>query len=332
MRGYRLGAAQSNFLDALGSLLGTSRRRRTAADRPRRPREPSASPPVPTWRSRGTRPTSTPACSPIPHRRLRRAPNPHIAFASGRMVKIVRYQRDGARATGNGCSRGCARRLGIVSTAMRIGVVFPTKEFVPVEQMVERFAELERNGFSSGWLPQSLGFDALTLLAVAGGRVPRLELGTSVIPAFPRHPIVLGAQALTTNAVIGGRLLLRDRAVGQDVDRRVLRPFLRPAHASHRRLPLGPRAPLAREHRRRHDRDDPRPHPARCPGATPPPVLLAALQPRMHALAGGVADGTITWCTGPVTVEEQIVPLITAAAREAGKPAQRASASRCRRS
>ena len=56
------------------------------------------------------------------------------------------------------------------------------------------------------------------------------------------------------------------------------------------------------------------------PGAAAPTVLLAALQPRMLALAGGVADGTITWCTGPITLEEQIVPLITAAAAEAGRP------------
>ena len=55
------------------------------------------------------------------------------------------------------------------------------------------------------------------------------------------------------------------------------------------------------------------------PGADAPQVLLAALQPRMLALAGGVADGTITWCTGPMTLEKQIVPLITAAAADAGR-------------
>ena len=43
----------------------------------------------------------------------------------------------------------------------------------------------------------------------------------------------------------------------------------------------------------------------------------------MLELAGGVAGGTITWCTGPITLEEQIVPLITAAATAAGRPAPR---------
>ena len=43
----------------------------------------------------------------------------------------------------------------------------------------------------------------------------------------------------------------------------------------------------------------------------------------MLELAGGVAGGTITWCTGPITLEEQIVPLITAAAEQAGRPSPR---------
>jgi F420-dependent oxidoreductase-like protein len=59
------------------------------------------------------------------------------------------------------------------------------------------------------------------------------------------------------------------------------------------------------------------------PDRAPCPVYLAALQPRMLRLAGGVADGTITWCTGPVTLEAQIVPVITEAADTAGKPAPR---------
>src|SRR5262245_66070351 len=74
--------------------------------------------------------------------------------------------------------------------------------------MTERFRSIADRGLSSAWLPQSAGFDALTALAVCGGQVPGIELGTSVIPTYPRHPVALAAQALTTNAAIGGRLLL----------------------------------------------------------------------------------------------------------------------------
>jgi 5,10-methylenetetrahydromethanopterin reductase len=59
------------------------------------------------------------------------------------------------------------------------------------------------------------------------------------------------------------------------------------------------------------------------PGAEPPTVLLAALAPRMLELAGSRADGTVTWMTGPATIEDHIGPSIRAAADKAGKPAPR---------
>src|SRR5205823_2835375 len=45
--------------------------------------------------------------------------------------------------------------------------------------------------------------------------------------------------------------------------------------------------------------------------------------PRMLRLAGGLADGTITWMVGPVTLGSHIVPTIRAAAVDAGRPPPR---------
>lgn len=59
------------------------------------------------------------------------------------------------------------------------------------------------------------------------------------------------------------------------------------------------------------------------PGATPPPVLVAALGPAMLRVAGEPADGTVTWMAGPRTLGEHIVPSITKAAESAGRPAPR---------
>ena len=63
--------------------------------------------------------------------------------------------------------------------------------------------------------------------------------------------------------------------------------------------------------------------PITVPGATAPPVLVAALGPAMLKLAGTVADGTITWMTGTETVAAHIVPTIRAAAEAAGRPEPR---------
>ncbi|MDA8184329.1 MAG: TIGR03564 family F420-dependent LLM class oxidoreductase, partial [Actinomycetota bacterium] len=55
--------------------------------------------------------------------------------------------------------------------------------------------------------------------------------------------------------------------------------------------------------------------------APAPPVLVAALGPAMLRVAGHLAAGTVTWMTGPATVESHIVPTITAAASAAGRSA-----------
>ena len=200
---------------------------------------------------------------------------------------------------------------------------FPTKEYAPLDEMMRRFQAVADRGFASAWLPQSAGYDALTVLAIAGTQVPRVQLGTSVIPTYPRHPIALAAQALTVNAATGGRLLLGlglshktaiEDSYGLSYDRparhmreylAALVPLLEKGEVGVAGDTITARAKLA------------------IPGAEAPPVLLAALQPRMLELAGAVASGTITWCTGPVTLEEQVVPLITAAAEAAGRAAPR---------
>jgi alkanesulfonate monooxygenase SsuD/methylene tetrahydromethanopterin reductase-like flavin-dependent oxidoreductase (luciferase family) len=56
------------------------------------------------------------------------------------------------------------------------------------------------------------------------------------------------------------------------------------------------------------------------PDARAFPVLIAALGPQMLAVTGAMADGTITWCTGPLTLRDHIVPTLNAATDAAGRP------------
>ena len=206
---------------------------------------------------------------------------------------------------------------------MRIGVFFPTKEHGRLDETVARITAVADRGFSSVWLPQSSGFDALTVLALVGRDTRGVELGTSVVPTYPRHPLALAAQALTANAATGSRLLLGiglshrmavEDAWGYSYDRpaRHMREYLDALMpALHERVvDVSGSAITARSR-------------LTIAGADAPTVLLAALQPRMLDLAGRVADGTITWCTGPVVLERQIVPLLGAAARDAGRAAPR---------
>ena len=77
-----------------------------------------------------------------------------------------------------------------------------------VEDFVAHAARIHRAGLASMWVTQPLDYDALTVLAVVGQAVPDLELGTAVVATYPRHPLVLAAQALTTQSACAGRLVL----------------------------------------------------------------------------------------------------------------------------
>ena len=77
-----------------------------------------------------------------------------------------------------------------------------------ITQMVDHAAEAEAAGFSSYWLAQLAVPDALTVIATMGARTSTIELGTAVIPTWPRHPLMLAAQALTVQEAIGNRLAL----------------------------------------------------------------------------------------------------------------------------
>jgi F420-dependent oxidoreductase-like protein len=59
------------------------------------------------------------------------------------------------------------------------------------------------------------------------------------------------------------------------------------------------------------------------PGGSSIPILVAALAPQMLRLTGTVADGTIAYWADERAIGEHVVPRITAAAADAGRPPPR---------
>ncbi len=203
---------------------------------------------------------------------------------------------------------------------MRIGVMFDVGR--PFDAVVAQVAGLAEAGIETAWTSQIFGYDALTTLAVVGREVPGIELGTAVVPTYPRHPVMLAGQALTVQAATGGRLLLGIGLSHQLVIENVFGlSFERPARHLREYLSIlvplleGEAASFAGETLRASTFG-----PLQV-SAPAPPVLAAALGPTMLKLAGRMAQGTVTWMTGPRTVADHIVPTITAAAEEAGRPA-----------
>src|SRR4051812_33537643 len=91
---------------------------------------------------------------------------------------------------------------------MRIGIFSGSTNDGTLDQLVEEATTAAAQGFAGFWVSQIFGHDALTALAVIGREVPGIELGTGVVPTFPRHPMMLAQQALTVNAAASGRLQL----------------------------------------------------------------------------------------------------------------------------
>jgi F420-dependent oxidoreductase-like protein len=206
---------------------------------------------------------------------------------------------------------------------MRHGVIIDVSN--PIDAVVGQVAKLAEQGVATAWCSQIFGYDALTLLAVVGREVPGIELGTAVIPTYPRHPMVLAAQALTTQAATGGRLVLGIGLSHQIMIEGVFGySFDHPAR--HMREYLSALMPLLGGEAVSYKGETLSANtmaPLDVKVDEPPSVLVAALGPTMLRLAGQHTAGTVTWMTGPATIASHIVPSITKAAEDAGRPAPR---------
>lgn len=203
---------------------------------------------------------------------------------------------------------------------MRIGLTFSGGSLDDAVLRARQAAEL---GFASLWVPHIFGLDAITVALVAGREVPRIEVGTAVVPTFPRHPVALAQQALSAAAATGGRFTL---GIGLS-HRIVIEDLLGLSYAypaRHMREYLEVLAPLLRGEPAKHEGEVYRVN-ARVdvPGAGRVPLLVAALGPVMLGIAGRLADGTITWVTGARTLESHVIPTLRAAAEAAGRGAPR---------
>ncbi|TDC56779.1 LLM class F420-dependent oxidoreductase [Actinomadura sp. KC345] len=211
---------------------------------------------------------------------------------------------------------------------MRVGVMVGPERgdsAKKVARMIDDVRWAEEAGLDSAWIPQvPTDFDALIAVALMGASTSRIELGTAVVPLQAQHPIALARQALSAHAAAGGRLTL---GVGPShhwiVQDMLGLPYEKPAaytrdyldvlgvalrgpgdvdvendtFAVHNPLGIGPVARM--------------------------PVMLAALGPVMLKIAGERADGTVLWLADERAIADHVVPRITKAADEAGRPAPR---------
>jgi F420-dependent oxidoreductase-like protein len=183
----------------------------------------------------------------------------------------------------------------------------------------------EEAGFASVWVPQIPDeFDALTAAALIGAETSRIEVGTAVVPVQTRHPIALAQQALSVQAICDGRLALGlgvshhwiiSEMLGLPYERPI--PTLR-SHLDVLEVAFAGPGPIDVDNELFEIHN-----PLDITDRSATPVLLAALGPKMLRLCGERTDGTILWMADERAVESHVVPHLTRAAEQAGRPAPR---------
>jgi F420-dependent oxidoreductase-like protein len=180
--------------------------------------------------------------------------------------------------------------------------------------ILDTIKKAEDAGVPAVWMTTAgAGLDALTIFAAAAVQTERVMLGASIIPTWPRHPIVAAQQAQVVAQLAPGRLVL---GVG-------------PSNANSMRNLLGVEWRSPARHVREyvmiltsllHDGaiDFEGEHftaRARIAAPVDVPIMVGTLRKSSYDLAGRYADGAISWLTPWEHLRDENHPAMDAAAK-----------------
>ncbi|QBD79688.1 LLM class flavin-dependent oxidoreductase [Ktedonosporobacter rubrisoli] len=200
----------------------------------------------------------------------------------------------------------------------RVGVYIQARDTVDA---ITRIREAERAGVQQAWMAMGgAGFaDILTVLAIATTQTERIKLGTAIVPASPRHPLVMAQQALAVHDFAPERLRL---GIGSGN-----RAFLEGRYGLSQTAPLRYLKEYVEvlrgvlwQGRIDHQGEffqvvDTLPRTAQVP------LLIPALGLKAFRLAGEIADGALaSLCPVPYLLD-QALPALRAGAEEKSRPA-----------
>jgi len=190
-----------------------------------------------------------------------------------------------------------------------------------LDESIARAKAAERLGYESVWttqLPDAR--DASLVLAAYALNTDRVKLGTAVLPIYTRHPTAMAQMAASLDELSHGRFIL-----GVGISHKITVEGMwglkleEPVEAMREYLSIvrtlitdGAASIEGRHFRTRV---------VKYTGPRRPdlPIMISALNPRMLALAGELADGIVLWMCTPTYIRNQVVPMVRAAREKAGK-------------
>jgi F420-dependent oxidoreductase-like protein len=195
-----------------------------------------------------------------------------------------------------------------------IGVVASGRTVEDVIGMIER---AEQMGIHAVWLTGGgARIDSLTVYAVAAARTSVIKLGTSIVPTYPRHPLVMAGQVQVIDQLAPGRFRLgigpshRPSMEGMGIT------FDSPL--TNLREYVQVLKPLLQEGRVDFDGKHYQVHESLAAPVNVP-VMGSALQRKSFEVCGEVADGAISWICPPEYLRDVGLPAMREGAGAAGR-------------
>jgi len=197
----------------------------------------------------------------------------------------------------------------------RIGVALSGSQAAALLGQIER---AEQAGIQAVWMTTGgARLDSITTFAAAAGRTNQIMFGTSIVPTFPRHPLVMVQQVQVVVHLAPGRFRLgvgpshRPSMVGMGMNFRAPLGHLREYLQILKALLQTGKVDFDGTYYRAHET---------LPEPLDVPVMASALQPKSFELCGAESDGAISWVCPGAYLRDVALPTMRAGAEQAGRP------------
>ena len=187
-----------------------------------------------------------------------------------------------------------------------------------ISEVQTNIARAEELGLNAAWMTTGgASLDSLTCFAASAGATTNIKLGTSIIPTYPRHPLVVAQQAQVIDQLAPGRLRLgvgpshrpTIESMGIEFDAplghlreyiQILKSLLQTGSVDFQGTHYSAKASI--------------------PGPLDVQVMGSALRAGSFELCGAVADGAISWICPGVYLRDVALPAMEKGANESGRP------------
>jgi F420-dependent oxidoreductase-like protein len=183
---------------------------------------------------------------------------------------------------------------------------------------VDAIVRLEQAGVDAAWMTNTAQSpDPLTVLGAAALRTGRIDLGTSIVQTYPRHPLALVQQAVAIDQLAPGRLRLGVGPSGPRVIEPVYGiPYTKPTTHLREYVTILRKALQEGEVDFQGELLKAR---VRLPASANVRVLASALRAKSFALCGEATDGAISWMCAREYIRDVAAPALAGGAAAAGR-------------